>query len=323
MAQAPFKINPALAAIALDYAGVNARSRGYIADRVAPRIRVDAPLFEWTKYYIGDAFTVVDTQIDRLGKANEGNYRSTDETGKTLDYAWRIPIPFRDEAAARAGIIPMGLKARAVRTSVDKVQLNREIRVAALAMTPGNYTSSYVTDLTSGTKWNDFSNSDPVSLILDARSSMIFPGSVGVTSQKVANVLMRHPKVSVALGGSANSGRYVPLQEVANLLGLERIEVGNTLKQTSKRGQTLATSSIWPDSFAVHHQGPIGPDGMGMDVESPNFLTTFQWGDIVSSESRIDPGDMGLWGGVKVLTGESIVEKQVSPFGGWLFQNVL
>lgn len=323
MAQAPFVINPALVAIAVDYAGVNAQARGYIADRVAPRIRVDAPLFKYPVFKLEDAFTVVDNQIDRLGRANELTYRADEVAGATLDYALREPIPFRDEAAARNGTIPFQLKARAVRNIVDKNQLNREIRVAGLAMSTGSYSSGYVTDLTSGTKWTDFTNSDPVAAILDAKATMIIPGNVGVTSQAVANVLQRHPKVSVALGGSANSGRLTPLSEIATLLGLDRIEIGNTLKQTSKRGQTLTTGAIWPNSFAIHYQGPTGPDGLGLDMASPNFLTTFQWGDIVSSESRIEPGEMGLWGGVKVLNGESIVEKAVAPFAGYLFASVI
>ncbi len=323
MAQAPFVLNPALVAIAVDYAGVNSRVRGYIADRVAPRIRTDGPLFKYPVFKIEDAFTVVDNQIDRLGRANELTYRADEATGAVLDYALREPIPFRDEAAARNGTIPFALKACAIRSIVDKNQLNREIRVAAMAMTLANYSTGYKTDLTSGTKWTDFTNSDPVKDIIDAKAGMIIPGNVGVTSQAVANVLQRHPKVSVALGGSANSGRLTPLSEIATLLGLERIEVGSTIKQTSKRGQALTTGNIWPDSFAIHYQGPMGPDGLGLDAASPNFLTTFQWGDIVSSESRVEPGEMGLWGGVKVLNGESLVEKAVAPFAGYLFNAVL
>jgi hypothetical protein len=323
MAQAPFVITPALVAIAIDYQGVNARVRGYVQDQVAPRIRVDGPLFKYPVYNINEAFTVVDNQIDRLGRANELGYTAGEQTGATIDYALREPVPYRDEAAARNGTIPFPLRARAVRNVIDKNQLNREIRVAAMAMSASSYSAGYITDLAGGTKWSDYNNSDPVAQIVDAQAGMLIPGNVGVTSKRVANILRRHPKVAVALGGSLNSGRYYPLDEVATVLGLDRIVVGNTLKQTSKRGQALTTGNIWPDSFAIHYQGPTGPDGLGVDVASPNFLTTFQWGDVVSSETTFDPGDLGLWGGVKVLTGESIVEKAVAPFAGYLFANVL
>lgn len=323
MAQAPFTITPALVAIALDYAGVNRTARGYIADLVAPRMRVDSPLFRYPLYSIAEAFTVYDNQVDRLGRLNEILESATETTGATADYGLLEKIPYRDEAVARAASIPFPLKARAVRNVIDKNQLAREIRVAALAMTLGNYSAGYSTDLSAGTKWSDYANSDPVASVMDAVQTMVMPGNVGITSRKVMNILRRHPKVSVALGGSQNSGRYATEQEVASVMGLDRIIVGNTLKQTSKRGQTLTTGNIWPDSFAVHYQGPIGADNMMMDAQSPNFLTTFQFGDIVSGENPYRPGEMGLWGGVGVFTGESIVEKQVAPFAGYIFNAVL
>jgi len=323
MAQAPFVITPALVAIAIDYSAVNAAARGYVAESVAPRISVDAPLFRYPAFKVEDAFTVYDNQIDRLGRLNEIVDSATEIAGETLDYGILKKVPFRDEAAARGQSIPFPLKARAVRQVIDQNQLNREIRVASLAMTLGNYTSGYSTDLSAGTKWTDFANSDPVQAVTDAAATMLIPPNVGVTSRRVMNVLRRHPKVAVALGGSLESGRRVSDAEVANAFGLDRIIVGNTIKQTSKRGQTLTTGNIWPDSFALHYQGPMGPDGMGLSVDSPNFLSTFQWGSIVSGENAYRPGEMGLWGGVGVFTGESLVEKLVAPFAGYLFNSVI
>jgi len=327
MAQAPFVINPALVAIAVDYSGINRTARGYIADRVAPRMPVDAPLFRYPEYKIEDAFTVYDNQVDRLGRLNEITSSATETPGETKDYGILEKVPFRDESAARNQSIPFTLKTRAVRHVVDVNQLNREIRVAAFAMNIANYQAGYTSDRTvSGAgnyKWSDFNNSDPVADVIDATTAMLVPGNVGVTSRKVMNILRRHPKVAVALGGSLNSGKYYSEQEVATALGLERIEVGNTLKQTSKRGQTVVTSQIWPDSFAIHYQGPMDSSGLGLDNGATNFLATFQWGGIVSGENLYRPGEMGLWGGVGVYTGESLVEKRVAPFAGYLFQNVL
>ncbi len=323
MAQAPFVINPALVAIAVDYAGINRTARGYIADRVAPRIRVDAPLFRYPEYKIEDAFTVYDNQVDRLGRLNEITSSAGEALGETRDYGILEKVPFRDEAASRNQSIPFPLKARAVRHVVDQNQLNREIRVSNFAMSSANYLSGYIDDRTAGVKWSDYVNSDPAADIMDRGTAMLIPPNVGVTSKRVMNILRRHPKLAVALGGSLSSGRFLTDQEVALALGLERIEVGNSLRQTSKRGQTLVTGQIWPDSFALHYQGAIGPDGMGMDVASPSFLSTFQWLDVVSGENPYRPGEMGLWGGVGVYTGESVVEKRVAPFAGFLFQNVL
>jgi len=321
MAQAPFTITPALVAIALDYSAINSRVRGYIADPVAPRMRVDAPLFRYPQYKIEEAFTVYDNQVDRLGRLNEIVESATEVAGATLDYGLLEKVPYRDEAAARAASIPFNLKARAVRNVIDKNQLAREIRVAGMVQNSANYTAGYSTTV-GATKWSD-PNVDIPALVMDARASMLVPGNIGVTSQAGMNVLRRHPKISVALGGSADSGRYATNEEVASVLGLERIVVGNTLRQSSKRGQTLTTSAIWGNFFAIHYQGPQGIDGGAIDAASPSFLTTFQFGDVVSGENPYRPGEMGLWGGVGVLTGESLVEKVVAPFAGYLFSSIL
>lgn len=323
MAQAPFTIIPRLVAIANNYSAINMVARGYVADQVAPRVRVDGPLFRWWGSNLAEAFTVPDNQIGRLGRANEITQTSTEQAGATIDYALREPVPYRDQAAANGQSVPMSLLEQATRNVLDKNQLAREVRVAALAMTPANYSPGYVTDLSAGTKWSDFSNSDPVAAMIDAMQTMLLPGSVGITSQRVFNVIRRHPAFAKALGGTYNSGRYASADEMASILGLSKIIVGNTLKQTSKRGQALVTGNVWPDSFAIHYQGVTGADGMLMDSASPNFLTTFQWGDQVAGTEEVAPGEMGLWGGKKVLQGESIVEKQVAPYAGYLFNSVL
>jgi len=322
MAQAPFPINPALVAIAVRYSNINRVARGYIADRVAPRMAVPKPIFRYKEYKIEEAFQVVDNQIDRLGRLNEIVRSSGETLGETKDYGILEKVPFRDEAIA-AGEGLFNLKSQAVTDVVDVNQMNREIRVSSMAMSTANYQTGYFSDRTAGVKWSDFANSDPVADVIDASTAMLVPPNVGVTSRRVMNILRRHPKIAVALGGSLNSGKYYSEQEVASALGLDRIEVGNTIKQTSQRGQALVTGSIWPDSFAMHYQGPMDAAGQGLDNGATNFLATFQWGGIVSGENPYRPGEMGLWGGVGVYTGESLVEKRVAPFAGYLFANVL
>jgi len=322
MAQTPFPINPALVAIAVQYANINRIARGYIADRVAVRMPVAKSIFRYKEYKIEEAFQVVDNQVDRLGRLNEIVRSSTETLGETKDYGILEKVPFRDEAmAAGEGLFP--LKAQAVRDVLDVNQLNREIRVSAFTMSTASYQTGYFSDRTAGVKWSDFGASDPVADVIDAAAAMLIPPNVGVTSRRVMNILRRHPKIAVALGGSLNSGKYYSEQEVATALGLERIEVGNTLKQTSKRGQSLTTGNIWPDSFAMHYQGPMNDAGQGLDLGATNFLATFQWGGIISGENPYRPGEMGLWGGVGVYTGESLVEKRVMPYAGYLFANVL
>ena len=321
MAQAPFVINPGLTAIGIDFAGVNATQRGYIADRVVPRVRTDAPLFRYASYPTEEAFTVYDTQVGRLSRLNEIEQSATEATGAVLDYGLKSGIPYRDQMAAMSQSVPMDPKARAVRDVIDKVQLAREIRCAGLLFSPGNYLAGYKATLTGTGQFSDLTNSDPVQVIIDAAAGMLVKPNVAVMGLEVFNVLRRHPKVSVALGGSQESGRYVPADELAGILGVERIEIGNTLQQTNKRGQTFASSRIWGKHLALLNVPAVGADSMVNNPAEPAFALTFQWGEKVAGEIA-DP-EMGLWGGTWVKAGESLVERLVAQQAGYLFTNAI
>lgn len=319
------QISVALSGVAINYAEINRTQRGYIADRVAPRRRVTSELFRWYRSRLADAFTVYDAQIDRLGQANEITQGWDLTEDRTRDYAIRQPVPYTDEAEAAAQGIPFALRASAVRNVTNQIQLNREIRVATVVNSAASYQTGYTANKTAE-KWSDFANSDPVADVRDAQSKMLIRPTTGVTSRRVADILERHPKVAAALGGSLQSGQYNDLDRVARLFNLREIIVGDTLYQTSKRGQTLATGNIWADNFAMHYQDGTAAGGVtslatSMD-QSPAFLTTFQLGDWVASEETFAPGSMGILGGVKVLAGERVLERQVAPYAGYLFQNV-
>ena len=327
MARAPFPlISVPLSGVVIRYAGINREARGYIADRVAPVRKVTSQLFRWYASRISEAFTVYDTQLDRLGQANEMLHNWDLVSDITKDYGIKEPVPYADAMEAQAQGIPFALKSEAATNVVDQIQLNREIRVATLTNSAASYLTGYVVDKTAA-KWSDFANSDPVADVRDAQSKMLVRPNIGVCSRRVADILERHPKIAAALGGSLQSGQYNDLARVARLFNLREIIVGDTLYQTSKPGQTLTTGNIWADNFAMHYQGGTVPGDLTMSANgamsrSPDFLTTFQWNDWVSSEEEFKPGNMGLYGGVKVFTGHSVLERQVAPYAGYLFQNV-
>lgn len=320
MAQAPFILRPDLVAIANDYTRVNAGRRGYIADQVLPRVRVNGPTFTYADFPIEEAFTVYDTQVDRLGRLNEITSSAGEQAGAVKDWGLMEPVPYRDQAAAASANIALNPLARATRNVLDKVQLAREVRTTNLVFAAGNYQAGYKVNLAGG---NSFANDaiDPSQVVGDALLAMLVPANVAVMSAAVLARLRRHPKISVALGGSAESGRRVSNEELATALGVERIVVGNTLRATSKRGQALTTGYIWGNHLALIFVPPTGPDGMVDDENSPAFGLTFQWGENVAG--TIEDPYIGLWGGKRVKAGESLIEKQVAPFAGYFIENAL
>jgi hypothetical protein len=320
MAQAPFTLRPDLVAIANDYATVNSARRGYIADRVIPRVRVDSPAFTYPEFPVDEAFAVYDTQVDRLGRLNEITSSAGETAGAVKDWGLMEPVPYRDQAAAQSANIPLNPLARAARNVTDKVQMAREVRASNVLFSSANYQTGYKTTLNASTSFAVDAN-DPTQVLQDAALGMLVGPNTAVMSARVRNRLRRHPKVSVALGGSAESGRAVSDEELATALGVDRVIIGNTIRATTKRGQTLSTGYIWGDHIAMIYLPPGGPDGMVDDANSPAFALTFQWGDNVAG--TIEDPYIGLWGGQRVKAGESLIEKQVAPFAGYFFENVL
>lgn len=318
MAKAPFLVNPALVAIAVDYAGANRAARGYIADELAPFVRVDSPQFRYPEVDLDDIFTVYDNQVDRLGRLNEIYSSIGEATGSVLDYGLAEPVPYRDEMAAQNQSLPFNLKARAIRNVVDKNQLAREVRVAALMQSAGSYGTQTEDEV--GTPWSGAAF-DIAGTVEAKADSMLLPPNVAFMSLAVKRVLARSPSLAEGLGGTLTKGKKLNDEELKEALGVQKLVIGNTLKQTSKRGQAVVTGSIWGNHFGLLHVPQVESDGFVNDVNVPAFALTFQWGDEVSGEVP-DP-EMGLWGGVRVRSGRSFVEKVVAPLGGYLFRNVL
>ncbi len=321
--QAPFTIRPDLVAIANDYSRVNAGRRGFIADMVVPRVRVTSPAFTYPEFPIDEAFTVYDTQVDRLGKLNEITSSAGEAAGAVKDWGLMEPVPYRDQMAAQSSDIPLNPLARAARNVVDKVQLAREIRASGMIFSSANYQAGYKQTLAgtgAGGQWSA-ADSDPVAMINDTAAGMLVRPNTLVLGMATRNILRRHAKVSTAMGGSQDSGRYVSDAELAEVLGVERIVIGNTIRATTKRGQTLATGPIWGKHAALLYVPQTGPDGTVDDENSPAFALTFQWNDIVSGTYE-DP-TIGLYGGQRVKTGESLIEKAVAPFAGYFFENAI
>jgi hypothetical protein len=321
MAQAPFTLRPDLVAIANDYSRVNGTRRGYIADQVMPRVRVDSPQFEYMEFPVDEAFFVPDTQVDRLGRLNELVQAATTAAGAVKDWGLAQPVPYRDQMAAQKANIPFSPLARATRNVTDKVQLAREVRVANYIFSAANYQTGYkvtVAGTGAGGQWSA-ADSDPVQQVNDAADGMLVKPNVLVVNQRGRSLLRRNAALTKALGGSSGEGRYAPDSEIAEVLGVERIIVGNTIRATSKRGQNLTTGKIWGNHAALLFVPPTGPDGLVDDDTSPAFGLTFQWNDNVAGTYE-DP-TIGLYGGQRVKAGESLIEKGVAPFAGYFFEN--
>lgn len=325
MSQAPFVIQQRLTAISLTY-----RNQALIADQVMPRVQVDSSAFKWSKYTVADGFTIPDTRVGRKSKPNEIDWTATEQNDATIDYALDDAIPSADiqnvAAAQRIqGVSPVDPEARSTTLLTDLVALDRENRVANGAsgvFVLGTYPAANRATLSGTGQWSDFTNSDPLSVILAALDGCLIRPNIAVLGQAVWTKLRTHPKITAAVyagGGNASvAGTAVARQAVADLLELEEIVVGQSWYNSAKSGQTASMARLWGKHAAFLYRSPqiISP------TSSITFGFTAEWGNRIAGTIQNDP-NIGMRGGNRVRVGESVKEVVAANDCAYFFQNAV
>lgn len=305
---APFPIQPQLTAITIAY-----RNTKLIADGVLPRIPVSAQEFKYLKQTLAESFTIPDSKVGRKSAPNRVDFTATEVTDSTVDYALDDPVPQADIDNAPPNYDPLG---RATEGVTDLILLGREKRAADLVFTLGNYPSANRSTLSGTSQWSDFTNSNPVSAILDALDTPIVRPNVMVLGQAVWNKLSQHPKIVQAVVGNATTVGIVRRESVAALFELDEILVGQGWVNTAKKGQAASVVRVWGKHALLFNRNNLADNGRGM-----TFGYTAQFGTRVAG-SIADP-NIGMRGGQLVRAGESVKELIAANDLAFFFQNAV
>lgn len=303
----PYPNDPRLTGIAIAF-----RNQEMIADRVMPRVPVPKTTFKWEEYDFAEGVTVPETMVGRKGRPTEVEFTGTERDGSVNDHGLDDVIPNDDinDLPAGSSFDPVG---QATEGLTNLIALRREIRVASIATTGGNFNHS---DTLTGTDQFDDAASDPGALILDAISTPLARPNVGITSLKVMNVLRRHPKIVSALNGSGSTNGMVTRAAVAEYFELEEILVGAGWMNTAKPGQTPVYARVWANNFTLIRRAPI----VARKGE-PSWGFTAEFGTRVAKQ--IPEPKTGLRGAVRVRVGESVGEIVQSKEAAYLLLDVL
>lgn len=293
MPKAPFPITPALMAIAIAF-----RNTRMIADEVLPRVPVGKQEFKYMKHTMEEGFTVPDTKVGRKSKPNEVSFSATEETGSTEDYGLDDPIPQSDINNAPDNYDPLG---RATEGIMNLVELDREVRVAGTVFNASTYGIDNKVTLAGTDQFNDFVNSDPLGVFMDALDAMIMRGNVMVIGRPAFSVLARHPQIVKAVHGNAGDSGIARRQDIADLLELDDILVGEARVNTARKGQAMSLARTWGKHVALIHRDKTADTRSGV-----TFGVTAQFGKRISG--AIPDKDIGLLGGQRVRAGESVQE---------------
>lgn len=308
MSKAPFPIDPSLMAIAIAY-----RNQRMIADEVLPRVPVGKQEFKYLKHTMADGFTIPDTKVGRRSQPNQVEFSATEETGSTMDYGLDDLVPQVDIDNAPPNYNPLG---RATEGIMNLVELDREVRTAAVIFNDATYGASNKVTLSGTDQFSDFTNSDPLEVITGAMDGLIMRPNIMVIGRPAFSVLARHPQIVKAVHGNAGDAGIARRRDIAELLELDDILVGEAWVNTARKGQTMTLARTWGKHISLIYRNKTASNRNGI-----TFGLTAQFGGRIAG--AIPDKDIGLRGGQRVRAGESVKEVICAADLGYFIQNAV
>lgn len=306
MAKSPFPIDQALTAIVVAYKNTN-----YIADQIAPRVRVDKQEFKYSRYSDDRWFNIPDTLVGRRSRPNEITLDATEAVSSTRDYGLDNPVPMADVNNADERFDPLGDGAALL---AECIALDREQRVANRVFGSTSYAAALRSTLSGTSQWSD-PTSSPITAINDALDLPLMRPNTMTFGQAAWTRFRAHPEIVEAVLGTAAKKGNVSREAVAELFEVDEVLVGSARANSAKPGQTPSLVRLWGKHLALTYRAPV------QTRDTADFIKTFQWGDRVAGQW--EDKDIGLRGGIRVRAGESVVEEVVANQAGYLFQNVV
>ncbi len=234
---------------ALTNVSVAFRNEDYIADLVAPPVPVRKQ---------SDRYYIYDTEREGLrqtpdfrapgAEANEVNFSLSSDSYYCEDHALTSAVP--DEERENADPI---LQPDIDRTEflTDRILLNREIALENTLRTTSGLGEE---DVDAAEVWNNV-DFDPLPTIQSARLAVFAAcqrrANTVVIPYTAFEVLRNHPKVVDRIKYSTTGVLNEAL--LAQVLGVERVLVPRSFKNTAVKGQTTAVEEVWGKNCYVLH----------------------------------------------------------------------
>lgn len=311
-----FSVNPDLTPIAIGYRNT---SQSLIGDKVLPEVGT-GKRFKYTKYSIGQAYTVPDTKVGRRSAPNQVEFTGQSFEDEVVDYGLKDGVPQSDldafnampKPASSGPLSPMEISTM---MTTDLILLSREVRMANLIFNAASYGASNQIDLNAqGNKKFTDKTSTPLDLILESLDKCIVRPNTLTIGRVAFSALRAHPQIVQAYFKTAQSGGIVPAQAIADLFELEQILIGEAWVNTAKKGQAVNLVRTWGP-----HCSFINRSGQAAQLGQPTFGFVAKFGDR-EVMTQFDK-DIGSHGGQEVRVVERLKEVITAPEGGFYMAN--
>ena len=307
----PFKVHPELTGIALAY-----RNTDYIADEVLPRVSVSSKVFEYNKHSDDAFLSVPDAEIGRKGMPETMELKHISLESACKNYSVLGEVPQEDVEVAQGSTAaekedPIGDNTLLV---TDGLKLAREKRVADLLSNTATYDGNVLT--LSGTDRFSNKQSSFTDTYFDIKNNkMLVEPNTMVVSSIGASYLQTHPDfVAMYKGENSNNRGLVPLDFIAQQLGLNKIIVGKAKANSVKPGKTAVIQSVWGLDMILLYLNPLAKPKMGL-----TFGMTAEFGEL--EVQTYFNGLLGSKGINYIKPVESVKEIVLAPSCGFLVKN--
>ena len=310
---APFPVDSRLQGIALAYRNP---TQNFIADKIMPRTPVATKSFKYLEFDSEQHFSLPDTKVGRKSEPSVVEYVANERSATVLDYGLDDIVPIDDIEQARASNLDFDPQAKAVEFLTDLVMLDRERRVAKIVQDRSNYASDKVTLVDNANKKWNLNTVNPRELLLDALDKPLLRPNTMVVGREAWTKIRQHPKLVSSVSSADNSEGAVTKQQLADLLEIHQVLVGDSIYNSAAKGQDLTKAFSWGKDVALLHINPTAGAQSGIS-----------WGYSAEYGKRIagiipDP-HKGARGAIVVRVVESCCELVAAKDLGLLFKNVV
>lgn len=283
-----------------------------IADEVLPRVPAPARSFKWQSYNEADAFTVPDTRVGRRGTPNRVEIEGTEQDGSCADYG--IDVPLDNATIDEAKRNKWNPEGRAAERATDIVMLDREIRVARLVQDADSYHPDHVEALAEADRFSN-PDSDPITIIEDMMDTCYIRPNQLTFAHNAWRSIRKHPKLVKSRNGTSGDEGRLTLQELAELLEVNRILVGAGRVNVNRPGEAPALERVW--------DGTVSGQFINRTADTTGGVTFGFTAQLGTKFAGTLPANMGLRGGKLIRSGETLSEKIVAKRAGFLIRTAV
>ena len=268
-----------------------------IADSLAPIALVEDNSDLYFVRPIANKIRAQSPKIGLLDVAPEIETNVTTNSYKCQNYGYIAKTAVQSEKAAD---VPLNIKQDAAMDCTDQLWLAREVRVASLLTTSGNYASANVQTLVGGTQWNAATGAGDIFGNFETALGLVQPAPnsklVAWMGYAVWQQIKNHPAVldRVKFGGNNANPALTRMQALAEVIEVDEVVVGKAWQIATNPGQANAQTRVWGK-----HAGIVAVPQYP-STRSLGFAQTFRWNQVGPSGVAIQtwyepaPGLLGV-----------------------------